>query len=245
MISFPLIWSVLGSRQAPHNSEADALKVWATICSKTLQSCQSRYEGTDALIDHVSGLIERFGNGKIIDLGNTAFVAREQGPAGSASSALTTSKASGFGNVLHTKPLVYSQVVAALDIALSRGRMPQHEDFPAPLRVVPMVNAHSPLSRISLLDQALPAYFASLIRGNPSAAAPVVSGLARTEEEGLNDDVANRDDANRGKALQICDPSLSSLMSSDFSMENQETELLHQLLEGYAEAGLFPSTSMS
>jgi len=150
-----MIWSVLGSKFAPEDHASKLLQSWTAVYSTTLQSCQIRYEGTDALIDHLTNIIDRFSSSSTpTELLNVHSQPERISRAGTASNEVLKRTDFGFGGVLQTRPRIYSHIVAALDIALSSGRMPQYDDFPVSLQLMPKTGGVSTMAMMSLFSKA-------------------------------------------------------------------------------------------
>jgi hypothetical protein len=208
------------------------------LCSTTLQSCQTRYEGTDAVINHLSNLIDRFSSASTSsEILNRSSVSEHTRRLETVSGGVVIRKDLGFGGVIQTKPRIYSHIVAALDIALSRGRMPQYDDFPISLRLMPRIDGLSTTPILSVFSSTLQDNRDSGIMGPPSAPTTLDPGLtqARIDSEAKKND---------GGCQALIDISSQSV-DLQYSQEDYGNAMLRQLLEGYAEAGLFTGGSVA
>ena len=224
----------------PHDHESASLNTWTALCSATLQNCQTRYEGTDAVINHLGDLIDRFSSGSTSsELPSRSPVSERTRRLETTSIGVVISGDYGCSNFLQTKPRIYSHIVAALDIALSRGRMPQNDDFPVSLRLMPRTGGLTTTPRLSVFSNTLQdKYEPRNMVSPPASTLDLDLGQIR--------DVADAtENSNRCQGLNDISPqptnnAINELVGSRYDQEDQKTEMLRQLLEGYAEAGMLP-----
>lgn len=192
------------------------------------------------MLDHVGELIERFGaNDTQSELGGGDSACQS---AAKQTMSVVAHRPSGFGDVLQNKPLVYSHIVTALDIALSRGRMPHHTDFPVYLQMGSKASLLAKQPRLPLLQSL------ALSGGRSGRSGELQHDQMSATRRSATTEPPSGTDVDRDSH---CAPPVESCSSGDLGsnpfvnvangQEDAHINMLHQLLEGYVEAGFFPN----